>query len=286
MQTTGASHDGGISLPELVHILRSGKWYIVAITAACTLAAAAASWYIGPEYSASVIVAPNASGPGEGSLSSLDSVAGGLAALAGLSLSGDTKKTESVAVLQSDALTENFIQNNDLLPVLYANSWDSRNRRWTVTDPRKIPTLWRANQRFKDEIRTVKTDARTGLVTLTIRWRDPKMAAAWANGLVKMTNDYMRSKVIRDSERNIEFLDHEAAKTSLIEARRAVYSLMRAEMHKAMLARGSEEYGLKVIDPAIGPEKTSAQKITWPLTGFAAGLLLSAFLVILRTALE
>src|SRR3954453_20639561 len=101
MQTTGASHDGGISLPELVHILRSGKWYIVAITAACTLAAAAASWYIGPEYSASVIVAPNASGPGEGSLSSLDSVAGGLAALAGLSLSGDTKKTESVAVLQS-----------------------------------------------------------------------------------------------------------------------------------------------------------------------------------------
>ncbi len=52
-------------------------------------------------------------------LSSLATQFGGLASLAGVSVSGDSRRSESVAVLQSEALTEQYIQANNLLPVLF-----------------------------------------------------------------------------------------------------------------------------------------------------------------------
>jgi len=51
------------------------------------------------------------------------------------------------------------------------------------------------------------TDPKTGLVTLSITWNDPNIAAKWANGLVRMANDYLRDQAIEESERNIAYLD-------------------------------------------------------------------------------
>jgi hypothetical protein len=108
---------------------------------------------------------------------------------------------------------------------------------------------------------------------MTIRWKSPQQVANWANGLVKLANDYLRSRAIEDSERNIAYLKDQAAKTSIIGVQNAINSLLESEMKKAMLAQGSREYALKVIDPAVVPEKRSSPvPVLWILTGFLLGL--------------
>jgi uncharacterized protein involved in exopolysaccharide biosynthesis len=279
--------DREFSLRDLLGILWRGKWRMLWATLTCGVAATAAAWVIPKQFEAVVIMSPvtNASGSIQtGGLSALASQFGGLAGLAGLASGGDSKKAESIALLQSEALTERYIKENNLLPVLYEKKWDSQKMQWKVHDSEDMPTLWKANQRFKG-IRSVTTDQKTGLVTLRITWDNPNTAAQWANGLVKLTNEYVRNKAIADSERNIAFLTDEGAKTNIVEARQAIYQIMQKEINTVMLARGSEEYAFKVLDPATVPEKASfPRKLIWLIVGTFGGLLVSASIVLLRAS--
>jgi uncharacterized protein involved in exopolysaccharide biosynthesis len=270
---------GEFSLQELIKFLWQRWRFIAFFTIACTAAAAIAAWTLPKKYTAVAIIAPVTSTPGGGQLGGLSSIAsqfGGLASLAGLAGVTDSKKWESVAVLQSEALTENYIRSNNLLPVLYSKQWDANKNDWKRIDARKNPTLWKANQYFKDKIRRISSDIKTGLVTVSITWTDPGIAAKWANDLIKLTNDYLREKAITESERHIAYLTEEAAKTNVVEAKHAIFAVMETELNKSMLARGSEEYAFKVLDPATAPEKPSSpNKLAWLLGGYFGGLLVS-----------
>jgi hypothetical protein len=188
-----------------------------------------------------------------------------------------------VAVLQSEAITERYIRENGLLPVLYSSEWDAVRQQWKTDDPKKIPTLWKANVVFKKGIRFVATDLKSGLVTMVIKWKDPVLAAKWANGLVRLTNDYLRDKTISEAERNISYLGDQAARTDVLGVKEAIYSILQNEIKKMMLARGSAEYALKVIDPAVAPERPSSpQPVIWTLMGFFGGFFVSLAVVFVR----
>jgi uncharacterized protein involved in exopolysaccharide biosynthesis len=140
---------------------------------------------------------------------------------------------------------------------------------------------------FDKGIRKVITSPKSGLVTMTITWNDPKLAATWANGLARMTNDNLRDKAIRESERNIEYLNAEAAKSNVVEVKQAIYSILKTEINRTMIARGSEEYAFKVIDPATPPELASSPvKVMWLLSGLVTGFMLSVFYVFARAGLK
>jgi len=167
---------------------------------------------------------------------------------------------------------------------LYESQWDEQHKQWKTHEPDKIPTVWKANQRFEKSIRNVTTNAKSGLVTMTITWKDPKIAARWANELVETTNTYLRTKAIEEAERNISYLDSEAAKTNIVEVRQAIFQILQSEINKEMLARGSEEYAFKIVDPADAPERAvSPKKAMWILGGFLLGLLVSVQIAFLRS---
>jgi uncharacterized protein involved in exopolysaccharide biosynthesis len=267
-------------------------WRNRLLIAACTLLVTAIAIVVGlltpKRYEATTLLEPvtNRADSGRaGALGSLASELGGVAALAGLSMSADTAKAEALAVLQSEALTERYIAQNNLLPILYANKWDVGRKAWKVDNPDKAPTVWKANRFFDKNIRKITTSPKTGLITMTITWTDPALAARWANEMVKMTNDQLRTKTIDESERNIHYLEDQVAKTNEVEVRRAIYSLMQTEINKGMLARGSLEYALKVLDPAVQPELASSpRKTLWAALGFGGGLFLGIFLAFMRAA--
>lgn len=278
-----------LGLSELLSTLRRGRVLIACFVLVSAVAAGLASWLIPKSYKATTVLSPvtNTQGSGQfGSVSSLLSQFGGLASLAGLAPGGETtKRAESLAVLESEALTEKYIQQNDLLPVLFHDSWDARNRRWTETDPRHVPTLWKGNEYFKDKVRSIVTDSKTGLVTLTITWKDPHVAANWANGLVALTNDYLRKKAIEESERNIAYLNAQANKTDVVAVKQAIYTILQTEINKEMLARGSDEYAFKILDPAVAPEKPSNPTLAFMVAIAVFGsLALSVLIAFIRIA--
>ncbi|MGH8177410.1 MAG: Wzz/FepE/Etk N-terminal domain-containing protein [Steroidobacter sp.] len=280
-----ADNSDSVSLNQLFGVIWSGKWVIIAVTSACTLLAGVAASVLPKQYEAQSVVAPVSSGSAGaiGAMGSVASQLGGLASLAGISIGADEKETESIAVLQSEALTESYIRDNNLLPVLYADLWDSTRGEWKPMEADQAPTLWKATRFFRTSVRRVKTDGATGLVTITVTWKDPELAAKWANGLVALANEYLRAKAIDESQLNIAYLNQEAQRTDLVGAKEAIYAILQNEINKGMLARGRAEYAFKVIDPAKPPEiKSSPIKLLWLVAGLVFGMFLSILYVFVR----
>jgi uncharacterized protein involved in exopolysaccharide biosynthesis len=279
-----------LSLMELVQLVWRSRYLVIAITAAVAAIATIAAFVVQKRYTATIVVAPvsNSGAAGSiGGLSSLISQFGGLASLAGVSLADDGGKAEAIAVLKSDALTQRYIRENELLLILFKKAWDADARRWKTTDPEKTPTPWKGMQYFKKKVRQIVEDKKTGMLNLSITWTDPEVAAKWANELVKLTNDYLRAKAIDESERHIKYLHEQAEKTEMVQLRSAIFSVMESEIKRGMLARGTDEYALKVIDPAVPPELAAfPQRKLWIAGGFLLGGVLSVLFVLARRIFE
>jgi uncharacterized protein involved in exopolysaccharide biosynthesis len=264
-----------IRMKDLVQTLLLYRLRIVVFALTCTILVAIVSLLVPKQYDATIVISPVTS-TSEKSLSAgaLGSL-GGLAAMAGMSLGSDSKKNESIATLESQGLMQRYIRDNNLMPILYADKWDARSGKWKVTDPEQVPTLWKATQYFKN-LRTVSPDSKTGMVTLKVRWKDATLAAKWANGLVKMTNDYERDTAIAESDRNIAYLTQQASSTDVLGIKQAIYNLLQSEISKSMIARGTPEYAFKVIDPALVAEKAAfPQKKIWVLAAFFGSCVLA-----------
>jgi uncharacterized protein involved in exopolysaccharide biosynthesis len=276
--------DEQIELRELISALWRKKWHILVVTIVFATAGAIAAWLTPNSYKAVVVLSAvsNIGSNQLGSVGSLVSQLGGVASLAGLSVGGDSKKSESIAVLQSEAITEKYIAENNLLPVLFERQWDKNAGKWKPMSAKRTPTLWKANDFFKRKVRSVINETKTGLVTLTITWKDAQTAAKWANDLVAITNDYLRGKAIDETDRDIAFLNDQALKTNVVEAKQAIYKILESEISKGMIARGSKEYAFKILDPAFAPDRpTSPAPALWITVATFAGLLLSSAVLVL-----
>lgn len=244
-----------ISARELREGIYGNRWAIFGFILCSTLVAGWISWMRPKMYTASVEMAVARHTGGKSELGALASQIGGLGSGNGLSLSsGGTRKWESIAILESETLTQEFIQRQNLLPVLYPNKWDASKQQWKSLSPMEVPTLWEAYRYFNGKIRSVAVDPKTGLVTLTIYWRNPREAAAWANDLVGMANDYLRNRAIQESMREIAYLKGEAKRTTSVEVRHAIFEVLTAQINRAVLAQGERQYAFKILDRAFAPE--------------------------------
>jgi uncharacterized protein involved in exopolysaccharide biosynthesis len=273
---------GEIGFRQFAALIAKQKLAITVIVAAFTLAAVAGTMLVTKRFEATAVVSPVTEQEGGDKSNSLKDQLGGIAALAGIGTSGGGKRFETIATLQSEALTERYMRDNELLPVLYAKRWDSKLHDWKPSTA-KTPTYWIANRYFKNSIRRITEDPKTGLVNIAITWKDPVLAAKWANDLVRLTNEYLRNKEITESQRRIAYLTDEAARASSIEVKSSIYSLLESEIKSQTLARGTEEYALKVIDPAFVPESASFPiPALWIALGVFAGLVTGFIFALIR----
>jgi len=204
---------------------------------------------------------------------------GGLAGLAGIRLNG-ADDTEPLAVLRSRGFAGRFIEQNQLLTVLLEEQWDADSKSWR-TGGKDTPDVRDAVEYFDKNIRRVVDDRKSGLVTLTIEWKEPRMAAQWANLMVEQLNRELRDRALAVSESNIEYLQGQLNATSVVSLQVAIGRLLEAEMQKLMLARGNSEFVFRVVDKAEIPKRRSRPKrltIVLAATLFG-GVLAAAYLI-------
>jgi len=224
-------------------------------------------------YRSEALVAPRM----DNSSSALGSLAGqyaGLLGLSGLSLgSGSGNKTvQGLETLQSRKFLAEFIERHELLVPLFAGeSWDAETgqlglddsvydpstQTWVrdVSRPRTPkPSLLEAVDVFKDSLR-VREDGDTGLVTISIEHLSPVVAGEWVQLLITDLNEVIRSSDVHEAEQAISYLEGQANATPLADVKSVFYELIEEQVKTVMLANVSEEYFLKVIDPAFVPEE-------------------------------
>lgn len=234
------------------------------------------------EFRAQALIAPVESS--EGLAGSLRSQFGGLAALAGVNIGGNvSRKEEFFAMLDSPGFAREFIVSDNLLPKLYADRWDPKTQDWRPGVKR--PTLEQGVQRFMTDVSSVSEERRTGLVTVTIICESPQLAAQWANRMVELANERLRNDARVESERSIQYLNNELAKTSVFELRQSIFRLIETQVNNAMLANVQREYAFRFIDRAVVPEKRYGPKRTLLtlLGGFAGAVLGTGVLLAWRT---
>lgn len=274
-----------INLLDYWRVLVARKWLILAVTVLATGISVVTAMLMTPIYRAEVLLAPVDDGR-EGSSSALAQF-GGLASMVGISLGGGGSAGQPLAVLKSRAFLEVFFKEENLLPKLFAQQWDEQKAAWKSDDAASVPTMWDAYAVFANGVMNISVDKSSGLITLSIEWKDPEMAAQWANHLSSRLNLHQRQGAIAEAEKSIAYLEDQLRKTSVVEMQQALYRLIEAETKKIMLANVREEYAFKVIDPAVVPEKKIKPKRSLiVILGFVSGLIVSVFLVFLLSFVE
>lgn len=278
------SNQKEIKILDIWKFLVKNKLLISLITVISTTIAVVVALLSTPIYRAETLLVPvNKDGKG-GGMSALAGQFGGLASMAGINFGGGggSDTITAIATLKSRTFTEQFIRDYKLLPILFEDEGEITEQNKAVNDSGKAPTMWDAHKVF-NTIRNISEDKKTGLITLSIEWKDPKQAANWANELVTRINMRFRADALKESERNLKFLHEQINKTSVVDIQTALFGLIESEMKKAMLANVSDEYAFNIIDVAVEPEeRIKPKRRVIVMLGFVIGVFLGIFSGFLR----
>ena len=269
------THTDEISLAELWAILRDGWKLLVGMTVLGIVLAITAAFLMTPVYRAQAVISEVETGSGGASgASALLGQFGGLANLAGVNLRGvGGARNDGRTIIQSRTFLERFIDERDLMPLVYADRWNEETQQWNA-DVKRAPALWQGANKFADEVFSLSEDNETGLLTVAVEWPDAELAANWTNGIVKLANEMARERDIAESEKSISYLNEQLEQTNVVELQRVLYNLVEVEQQTLMLANAKEEYAFRVVDPAVVPVSVARPK---PLFMTVLGAFLGGF---------
>lgn len=298
-------YDDEIDLRELFRVLWAGKWLISGITFVAAVISLVVALMLPNIYRAEALLAPNQN-EGAGGLGALAAQYGGLASLAGIDLgAGKTDKTAlGLEVLKSRKFVSDFVRRHDLLvPLIAAEGWDAATgelkidpddydvdkKKWvrTVSAPKKtIPSVQEAYEEFTD-IFSVSQDKKSGFVTVAVEHYSPTVAKQWVDWLVEDINSEIMSQDVEEAEQAIEYLNKQIASTSLAELQNVFFRLIEEQTKTVMLAKISNEYLLKTLDPAVVPEKKDKPKRALiAVLGTLLGGFLGVVIVLVRSSVR
>jgi uncharacterized protein involved in exopolysaccharide biosynthesis len=247
-----------IDVVALFWIVWDQKYLVLAISLVCGVIATILALTAVPMYRAQVVVT-EVHETGMGAAGSLMGQLGGLASIAGLNLNSTGPDATRAAVLMSRGLVDAFVKHYNLAPLINGNS-------------KQPASEWTAVERFRRTLLDLHEEKLKGTTTISIEWRDPVVAARWANDFVGLANELLRARAVEESTRNIEYLNKQLAQTNVVEIQRVMYGLIEAETKSLMLAHGRAEYAFTIVDPAVPPEvRFSPRRTLMVISGLFIG---------------
>ena len=200
-----------------------------------------------------------------------------LAAMAGLNIGGGAgvvdKTDRSLAILTSRIFLEEFVQGQDIRKHLFSYLWDSKQNRWKEGEPTAAQTY----KLLMTNVVDIDIDRRTNLISVSITWEDPVLAAQWANQIIKDINKKIREQEIEEFQQSIDFMQAQLDNSDTSGSLNSVmFNLIEELTKKIMIANVREEYAFKIIDPAVVPElKYKPSKRNIVIISFLFGLIIS-----------
>ncbi|GLQ33215.1 Wzz/FepE/Etk N-terminal domain-containing protein [Litoribrevibacter albus] len=267
-----------IDLLELWRAIWSQKWKVILITLIFSVGSVIFALYQPNLYTSEALLVPAGDDKSSSGLGALAGQFGGLASLAGVSLSsgGGDKTEEALAILKSREFITQFVRKSNILIPLFAlqpmrfsqgvaldpSIYDESTNTWVreVQSPYTAePTDWEIYKAFS-QILTVSTDKQTGLVTVSIEWYLPEQAQQWVTLLIKGLNEHIKSRDVSEAQKSINFIREKIKEVSLVDMQAIFFNLIEAQGKTIMLAEVRDEYAFRTIDPAVVPLEKSKPK--------------------------
>ena len=268
-----------IELGRILQALWEAKFWIAGAAFAGAVVAGIWAFYIAvPIYRSQATVTVRMNGPNNNG--GIGGAMSSLAALGGVNLgSQNPERVEFISVLRSRRLTEEFIRQYDLLPVLFHKLYDPAAKQWK--DPQSQPTIQDGIDFFMTSILLISEARETGLVTVRMDWQDRVLVAEWVDNFIKLANQDLRLSALKETSDNLAYLTKEAQQVQVESLKQSIVRLMENNLNRAMLANAQADYAFRVIDPPrvsdpnkkVAPSRKLAIMIGFAIGGFIAALL-------------
>ena len=271
-------NDDGIEVEKIFRVIKNNFKQLSSVTACVTALSAIYALLLTPIFQAEVIAIPAEETSSIGSITSSFS---GIASIAGIDLpTGPSDDIQtSIAIAESKKFNILFVHQQNLLPILFKEDWDEKSKSWKDSE---IPSDLAAQAKLREHY-SIGYDKRDGIVTFTMNWDDPTSAAKYANSFVSSINNYIRDDEILEAQKSIDYLKQEIKKTTILDIKNVLNSLIQDQLQTIMLANVREDYAFKVIDPAMVPKtKIKPQRRQIVIIGFFLGLIIGGIIVLLR----
>ena len=272
--------DSDITVFELIDLLIKKKKILFSVSLLSIFISLVVSFTLVEKYSSTITVIHAA--PDTESTSSKLS---GLASFAGLDLGnaaiGDDA-LRNMAILQSKTFIINFLEKENLLPLIFPEEWDDENQTWRNSKP--SPQF--AYDEFINNFFVLNEDQVKAVIKLSITSYDPLHSSIIANKMIKNVNDYIRSSDLIEVNMNLKFLKEEAMTEGIKTSKDYFSTLIQQEIIKKMSLYGPKDYAFKVIDPALPPEtRSSPVRSVIMIVGTILGIIISILGVMLNAVL-
>jgi uncharacterized protein involved in exopolysaccharide biosynthesis len=286
-----------IDLAALIGALWQGKWIIIGFTSVASILVVIYSLSLPNIYSGQALLVPVSS---KDSVSGSSQSLGGLASLAGISLSDSSDKSVvAIEKLQSLSFFEGQILKQINIPDLMAvESWnpsnnsitydrevyDDKTKSWTrevVFPQTPKPSTQESYKAFMGHLSVAK-NLKTNIITVTISHQSPFIAKQWADLVVTEINTFYREKDRSEAEFAVNYLNDQIVQTRLSEVKMVIAEVLAQQIQKLTLIEANDNYVFDYIDPPAVMEKKSAPRraiicIIGALLGGFIGALVALF---------
>lgn len=124
-------------------------------------------------------------------------------------------------------------------------------------------------------------------MTIAVQHYSPVVAKQWVDWLVQDINDTVMRQDVDEAEQAIEYLNKQIQATSLADMQNVFFRLIEEQTKTVMLAKVSDEYLLKTVDPAVAPEKkVKPRRALIVLLSAILSAVLAMLLVLVMGAME
>jgi uncharacterized protein involved in exopolysaccharide biosynthesis len=219
-------HDDEIDLMELfrTYVIPYWKKYLLAAFLGAVLFTAA-SYLFTPKYETQTKAQIQLGSASD----SLKSKLGGLAMLAGMNMNaGDSQFMFNVNYIQSREIADAFIAKYDLRHKLFYDSYDDDG---SYEHPSSMNNLYKKllgagyqdvhdddiyqtpgpskEELYKkfNKVFSIDVDQKEMSVTVTVKWKDPLKVKQWANDYIRLVNDLLKDKAIKENTLRINYLE-------------------------------------------------------------------------------
>lgn len=249
-------------------------WKIIGLGVIFSVVAVVYALSLPNEYSSSVVTASNMA---EGKRSAALGNLGGLASLAGVNIGGSSE-TYSPEVLQkmltSTSILSSFAKKNDLVPeVMAIEGYSLQERAFTyntdIFNPetrtwhRKVAypaSSTPSDSEIAHALRrnlSVTYDRATKLITVGYTSLSPEFSQELVTKLVAHLNNVVREKEVVSANNTIDYIEQTLVKTSSIEVKTALQSILEEQYKTSTLAQTRPDYALMTVEPAALPFEKS-----------------------------
>ena len=188
------------------------------------------------------------------------------------------EKERMLARMNSVRFSALFIKENNLIPYIYHKHWDEETKSWKKDfkpDEEEAITI------FREQIRSVSLQEKTGLLHIYFKTRSPELSAKLANRFVKRFNEYVQENALREIAERREYLEGQLIVAKNVEIQRSIYRLLEAQLAAETFSHTGRDFPLEEIQPARPPAfKDSPKRLTQSALTFLGVTFLSITFII------